>query len=38
MARYGIEVTPDNVLITTGAQQALDLIGKLLLNPGDRRR
>jgi len=35
MARYGIEVTPDNVLVTTGAQQALDLVGKLLINPGD---
>jgi len=35
MARYGIRVTPDNVLITSGAQQALDLIGKLLVNPGD---
>ncbi len=27
MARYGIRVTPDNVLITSGSQQALDLIG-----------
>jgi 2-aminoadipate transaminase len=36
MARYGIEVTPANVLITAGAQQALDLIGKLFLNSGDR--
>jgi 2-aminoadipate transaminase len=35
MARYGIASTPDNVLITTGSQQALDLVGKLLLNPGD---
>ena len=35
MARYGIAVTPDNVLVTAGAQQALDLIGKLLINPGD---
>ncbi|MEW5988560.1 MAG: PLP-dependent aminotransferase family protein [Chloroflexota bacterium] len=35
MARYGIEATPDNVLITSGSQQALDLIGKILLNPGD---
>jgi 2-aminoadipate transaminase len=36
MARYGIKVTPDNVLITSGSQQGLDLIGKLFLNPGDR--
>jgi 2-aminoadipate transaminase len=36
MVRYGIHVTPENVLITSGSQQALDLIGKLLLNPGDR--
>lgn len=36
MARYGIEVEPANVLVTTGAQQALDLVGKTLLNPGDR--
>ena len=36
MARYGIQVTPANVLITSGAQQALDLIGKLFLNAGDR--
>jgi 2-aminoadipate transaminase len=35
MGRYGIEVSVDNVLITSGAQQALDLIGKLLINPGD---
>jgi 2-aminoadipate transaminase len=36
MSRYGIDVGPENVLITSGSQQALDLIGKLLLNPGDR--
>jgi 2-aminoadipate transaminase len=36
MARYGIRVTPASVLVTSGAQQALDLVGKLLLNPGDR--
>lgn len=36
MARYGIEVTPENVLITTGSQQALDLIGKVFINRGDR--
>jgi 2-aminoadipate transaminase len=33
--RYGISVTPDNVLITSGSQQALDLLGKILINPGD---
>lgn len=36
MARYGIRARVENVLITNGSQQALDLIGKLLLNPGDR--
>jgi 2-aminoadipate transaminase len=34
-SRYGIVVTADNVLITTGSQQALDLVGKVFLNPGD---
>jgi 2-aminoadipate transaminase len=36
MARYGIVAGVENVLITSGSQQALDLIGKLLVNPGDR--
>ena len=36
MARYGIEAAPENVLLTSGSQQALDLIGKMLINPGDR--
>jgi len=36
MARYGIVAMAENVLITSGSQQALDLIGKLLINPGDR--
>jgi len=36
MARYGVVAAADNVLITSGSQQALDLIGKLLVNPGDR--
>jgi 2-aminoadipate transaminase len=35
-ARYGLEVTPDNILITSGSQQALDLLGKILINRGDR--
>lgn len=34
--RYGIEVTPENILITSGSQQALDLIGKIFINPGDQ--
>jgi 2-aminoadipate transaminase len=35
-ARFGLEITPDNILITSGSQQALDLLGKILINPGDR--
>jgi len=36
LRRYNICVTADNVLITSGSQQALSLIGALLINPGDR--
>jgi len=36
MARYGIRAKIENVLLTSGSQQALDLIGKLLINTGDR--
>jgi 2-aminoadipate transaminase len=36
IARYGIKAKVENVLITSGSQQALDLIGKLLINGGDR--
>jgi len=36
MARYAILAKVENVLITSGSQQALDLIGKLLINSGDR--
>lgn len=36
LARYGIVAQIENVLITSGSQQALDLIGKLLINRGDR--
>jgi len=35
MLRYGIVADVDNVLITTGSQQALDLIGKVLIDPND---
>ncbi len=36
MSRYGIAVEPRNVLVTTGSQQGLDLLGKLFVNSGDR--
>jgi 2-aminoadipate transaminase len=36
IARYGMKAQSENVLFTSGSQQALDLIGKLLINPGDR--
>src|SRR5579863_2925702 len=36
MGRYGIVAGSENVLITSGSQQALDLIGKLLVDSGDR--
>ena len=35
-ARYDIKITPENILITSGSQQALDLLGKVFINPGDR--
>jgi 2-aminoadipate transaminase len=34
-SRYAIEVNADNVLITSGSQQALDFIGRLFINNGD---
>ena len=34
MRKRGVPAAPDNILVTTGSQQALDLIGKLLLDPG----
>jgi 2-aminoadipate transaminase len=36
MAHHGIPAKVENVLITSGSQQALDLIGKLFINAGDR--
>ncbi|MDO5706248.1 MAG: PLP-dependent aminotransferase family protein [Paracoccus sp. (in: a-proteobacteria)] len=35
MARTGVACTADNILITSGSQQALDYLGKLMLSPGD---
>ena len=31
----GLTISPENILITNGSQQALDLLGKVLLNTGD---
>ncbi len=33
--RFGLEVSPSDILITSGSQQALDLIGKALINKDD---
>lgn len=35
MAEEGVEADPEQLLITVGAQQALDLVGKLFIDPGD---
>ena len=32
----GLNIAPDSILITSGSQQGLDLIGKTLLNEGDQ--
>ncbi len=36
MASKGIAARPDEIITTTGSQQALDLIGKTMINPGDK--
>lgn len=33
--RHGLHVGAQNVLVTTGAQQGLDLIGRIMIDPGD---
>ncbi|MEJ2487443.1 MAG: PLP-dependent aminotransferase family protein [Anaerolineales bacterium] len=35
-SRYGINIRPENVLITNGSQQALDLVGKVFIDPGEK--
>jgi 2-aminoadipate transaminase len=35
MSKYGILVEPENILMTSGSQQGLDLIGKLFVDPDD---
>ena len=36
MSHGNLRLTVDNVLIVSGSQQALDLLGKIMLDPGDR--
>ena len=36
MANKGATVAADGLIVTTGSQQALDLIGKTMISPGDK--
>jgi DNA-binding transcriptional MocR family regulator len=36
MAERGCETSPPHVIVTTGSQQAFDLVARVFLNPGDR--
>ncbi len=35
MEQEGLAADPEDVVVTTGAQQALDLVGKIFVDPGD---
>jgi 2-aminoadipate transaminase len=35
MALEGIDARPDDVVVTVGSQQALDLVSRIMLDPGD---
>lgn len=35
LVRQGIPASPEDLIITTGSQQALDLVARALINPGD---
>lgn len=35
MHKYGVPCEPQNILLTNGSQQALDLIGRVLIDKGD---
>ena len=35
MEQKGISSTPDNILLTTGSQQVIDLFSRIMLSPGD---
>ncbi len=36
MASKGVAVAPEGLIVTTGSQQALDLLGKTMISPGDK--
>ena len=36
MQDKGVDVEPGGLIVTTGSQQALDLLGKTLISPGDK--
>ena len=36
LRKSGLKIEPDEILITNGSQQGIDLIGKVFLNKGDR--
>ncbi|MBB1599161.1 PLP-dependent aminotransferase family protein [Variovorax sp. UMC13] len=36
MQGKGVDVAPNGLIVTTGSQQALDLLGKTLISPGDK--
>jgi DNA-binding transcriptional MocR family regulator len=35
MGRLGVPCTVENIVITTGSQQAIDLVGRIFVDPGD---
>ena len=36
MKTKGVDVAPEGLIVTTGSQQALDLLGKTMISPGDK--
>ncbi|MGJ7486643.1 PLP-dependent aminotransferase family protein [Variovorax sp. LT2P21] len=36
MKTKGVDVAPSGLIVTTGSQQALDLLGKTMISPGDK--